>query len=85
MTAQIPEFRKTIETLIHNIKSAYAKNNLVESIFSVGQLKNKDLHREELLSQINVEEELTDEEVESDDSNYQIVISLRSRPSERFD
>lgn len=41
------------------MKWAYTKNNLVSEIWSIGQLKNKDLYGEEILTQTSVGESTT--------------------------
>lgn len=52
VTNQIPEYRKSLENMIYQIKWAYAKSELLDC-WTVGQLKNKDLYGEEILSQMS--------------------------------
>jgi fanconi anemia group D2 protein len=50
--AQIPLIRQTIENLVYRVKAALAANKC-NSAFWMGNLKNKDLHGEEILSQLS--------------------------------
>lgn len=80
LLAHVPQFRLTLETLIYRVKAALVANNCSDA-FWMGNLKNKDLHGEEILTQnssstegeMNNEEDLveddSDEEMEVEEGN----------------
>ncbi|CAG9859429.1 unnamed protein product [Phyllotreta striolata] len=63
LMSHIPQFRKILESLVYRVEAALVANNC-SSAFWLGNLKNKDLHGEEILSQSTV---VTNDENESDE------------------
>ncbi|XP_058452121.1 Fanconi anemia group D2 protein homolog [Malaya genurostris] len=68
LTSQIPFIRETVEILIYSVKAVLAANDC-SSVFWMGNLKNKDLKGELLLSQGSEIEDIT-ESAESDVEDF---------------
>lgn len=69
LLALVPQVRLILETLVYRVKALLAANN-VSNVFWMGNLKNKDIHGEEIVSQQSDNEEKgeeSDEDVEEDD------------------
>lgn len=78
LLAYVPHFRLTLETLVYRVKAALVANNCSDA-FWMGNLKNKDLHGEEILTQQSTEsmdtkEEDSDAELPEDDSDLESVL-----------
>ncbi|XP_037793800.1 LOW QUALITY PROTEIN: Fanconi anemia group D2 protein-like [Penaeus monodon] len=84
LTRYVPPMKKSLEMLVYRVKAMLAMNKC-SSAFWMGNLKNRDLHGEELLSQSVREEEDTeseqaegegeeeeDEDVEDDQSDVEL-------------
>ncbi|XP_053945249.1 Fanconi anemia group D2 protein homolog [Anastrepha ludens] len=75
---QIPALRETVETLVFRVKAIMTANKC-SSVFSMGNLKNKDIHGDEILSQsarVNAANEHDSEEdiPEDEDSADETVL-----------
>merc|ERR1712154_668933 len=57
----VPLLKKSLEVLIFRVKAMLAANDCLDA-FVLGNLKNRDLHGEEILSQASVDEEEEEEE-----------------------
>ncbi|XP_053691195.1 Fanconi anemia group D2 protein [Sabethes cyaneus] len=68
LTAQIPFLRETVETLIYSVKAILTANGCA-SVFWMGNLKNKDINGEIILSQ-GSEIELAEESADSDIGDF---------------
>ncbi|XP_054081207.1 Fanconi anemia group D2 protein homolog isoform X3 [Zeugodacus cucurbitae] len=51
--SQIPALRETVETIVFRVKALMTANKC-SSVFSMGNLKNKDLHGDVILSQLRI-------------------------------
>ena len=51
--SQIPFLRETVENYVFRIKALLTANKCA-SVFSMGNLKNKDLHGDDLVSQVSL-------------------------------
>lgn len=49
----VPAMRSTLEALIYRVKAALVANNC-SSAFWMGNLRNKNIHGEEILSQVSL-------------------------------
>lgn len=92
LMAFVPKFRMTLETLVYRVKATLVANNCTVA-FWMGNLRNKDLQGEEILSQSTVvteyndnhsEEELPADESEVDVSDGNASDSRESTESEVF-
>lgn len=52
LTRYVPPMKKSLEMLVYRVKAMLAMNKC-SSAFWMGNLKNRDLHGEELLSQVS--------------------------------
>lgn len=73
LMAYVPQFRFILESLVHRVKAALVANGC-SSAFWMGNLKNRDLHGEDILSQSTImsvsnQEESEDEELPEDESS----------------
>lgn len=93
LMAFVPQFRLTLESLIYRVKAALVANNC-STAFWMGNLRNRDLHGEDILSQSTVMTDDNnagnDEALPSDDSDDGLIIATqdsdnRSVSSEVFD
>ncbi|XP_067618049.1 Fanconi anemia group D2 protein homolog isoform X2 [Eurosta solidaginis] len=85
---QIPALRETVETLVFRVKALMTANKC-SSVFTMGNLKNKDLHGDEILTQSSLgngesqhdsEEDIPDD----DDSVDETVLDQDATPSTRI-
>uniref|UniRef100_A0A1Q3FAC5 Putative fanconi anaemia protein fancd2 nuclease n=1 Tax=Culex tarsalis TaxID=7177 RepID=A0A1Q3FAC5_CULTA len=65
LVAQVPFIRETVETLIYSVKAVLAANDCSD-VFWMGNLKNKDLKGDLLLSQQEPEDEMDDDDQDAD-------------------
>ncbi|XP_004536027.1 Fanconi anemia group D2 protein [Ceratitis capitata] len=69
---QIPALRETVETLVFRVKAVMAANKC-SAVFTMGNLKNKDLHGDEILTQSTIVSEASrgdsDEDIPDDDES----------------
>lgn len=63
----VPQFRLTLETLVYRVKAALVANNCSDA-FWMGNLRNRDLHGEDILTQESTSTENDNEEEEDDDA-----------------
>ncbi|KAG9461825.1 hypothetical protein GDO78_015641, partial [Eleutherodactylus coqui] len=63
LTTHVPQLKKTLEMFVYRVKAMLVLNNCQEA-FWLGNLKNRDLQGEEILSQKSQESE-TEEDQES--------------------
>ncbi|KAJ8931775.1 hypothetical protein NQ314_015307 [Rhamnusium bicolor] len=92
LMAFVPKFRLTLETIIYRVKAALVANNCSKA-FWLGNLRNRDLQGDDILSQSTVvsedNEQNSDEELPADDSDEEMLnddnASSRSQESEVFD
>ncbi|KAJ8984875.1 hypothetical protein NQ317_002715 [Molorchus minor] len=95
LMAHVPKFRLTLETLVYKVKAMLVANNC-SAAFWMGNLRNKDLDGEDILSQsttVTEENQNSDEELPADDSDDDAVVieenasndGTGSRGSEVFD
>ncbi|RZC34215.1 Fanconi anemia group D2 protein [Asbolus verrucosus] len=70
LMAYVPQFRLTLETLVYRVKAALVANGCSEA-FWMGNLKNRDLQGEDILSQstVNTTANEEDEEMPDDDDS----------------
>lgn len=72
LIAYVPQFRLTLETLVYRVKAALVANNCSDA-FWMGNLRNKDLHGEDILTQDSTSTDNDQEEKdvmpEDDDSD----------------
>ena len=61
----VPLLKKSLEVLVFRVKAMLAANDCLDA-FVLGNLKNRDIHGEEILSQVTNEDEEEEEEGESD-------------------
>lgn len=66
LTVQVPAVKKTLETLVFRVKAMLQMHKCQEA-FWLGNLKNRDLQGEEILSQATVSEDAAEEGEGSDD------------------
>lgn len=52
IVSQIPFLRETVENYVFRVKALLTANKCA-SVFSMGNLKNKDLHGDDLISQVS--------------------------------
>ncbi|KAH8294661.1 hypothetical protein KR018_001006 [Drosophila ironensis] len=84
----IPTLRETIETLVFRVKALLAANNC-HSAFHMGNMVNKDLHGDSIITPVGsfVGDENSDEEIPADDTSVdetvlgQAAITISSRSS----
>lgn len=80
LLAYVPQFRLTLETLVYRIKAALVVNNCSDS-FWMGNLKNKDIHGEDILTQTSTDEseqQKSDDELPEDDSDIESLLQEES-------
>lgn len=83
IVAQIPGLRQTVEQLNYCVKGALVANKC-STVFWLGNLKNKDLQGDEILSQITNTTHGEEEELPSDDDTVEgsyLGMSTMNRPS----
>merc|ERR1719392_62473 len=85
----VPLLKKSLEVLVFRVKAMLAANDCLDA-FILGNLKNRDLHGEEILSQASVDEEEEEEEdqgeeEEAEDSDIDDVIDQESGEKEVAD
>lgn len=73
LIAYVPQFKLTLETFVYRVKAALVANNC-SAAFWMGNLKNRDLHGDDILSQSstvseNSNGENSDEELPEDDDD----------------
>lgn len=73
----VPQFRLTVETLIYRVKGALIANNC-SAAFWMGNLKNKDLHGDDISSQSTFSDRASqstteDEVLPDDDSDNELI------------
>ncbi|XP_056647952.1 Fanconi anemia group D2 protein [Diorhabda sublineata] len=77
LVAYVPQFRLILESLVYRVKAALVANNC-STAFWMGNLRNRDLQGEEILSQSTVitEDNIreSDEELPSDDSDTMSIL-----------
>lgn len=90
LVAYVPQFRLILESLVYRVKAALVANNC-STAFWMGNLRNRDLHGEEILSQSTVATDdnagESDEELPSDDNDTMSILEHDdvSTSSEVFD
>lgn len=87
----IPSLRETIETLVFRVKALLAANNC-HSAFHMGNMVNKDLHGDSIITPVGsfVDEQNSDEEIPEDDASVDetvlgeemTAVSVGTRPSD---
>ena len=79
----VPAAKKTLESLIYRVKAMLAANGCV-SAFWLGNLKNKNLQGEEIISQRFSESEESDQEpvAESDTEDDNVTVALAANDSD---
>jgi len=69
----VPLLKKSLEVLVFRVKAMLAANDCLEA-FVLGNLKNRDIHGEEILSQVTNEDEEEGEEEEEGESDVEAGI-----------
>ena len=67
----VPLLKKSLEVLVFRVKAMLAANDCLDA-FVLGNLKNRDLQGEEILSQASIEEEDEGEEEEAGESDVDL-------------
>ena len=71
MANNVPLLKKSLEVLVFRVKAMLAANDCLDA-FVLGNLKNRDIHGEEILSQVTNEyEEEGEEEEEEGESDVE--------------
>lgn len=65
LISYVPQFRLTLETLVYRVKAALVANNCSDA-FWMGNLRNRDLHGEDILTQDSTSTENGNDEEEED-------------------
>ena len=78
----VPLLKKSLEVLIFRVKAMLAANNCLDG-FVLGNLKNRDIHGEEILSQVtNEDEEEGEEEEEEGESDVEAGVEEEMEENE---
>lgn len=77
LIAYVPQFRLTLETLVYRVKAALVANNCSDA-FWMGNLRNRDLHGEDILTQESTSTENDNEDdgdllPEDEDSDEEMI------------
>jgi Fanconi anemia group D2 protein len=88
LMSHVPQFRLTLESLVYRVKAALVANGC-SAAFWMGNLKNRDLQGEDILSQSTEnttrDDEEEDEVMPSDDDNSENDSDVNKSGSEVFD